>query len=129
MDAPVFLSVEDVLEVHQDQITRYGGSKGVRDVGLLESAVRTPTATWGGTFLNADLFEMAASYLVSLVLNHPFEDGNKRVGTMAALLFLKENGVEIRNEEPAFSNLVIAVAMGEADKTKVARFFRDHVEQ
>jgi death-on-curing protein len=72
---------------------------------------------------------MAAAYLVGLVLNHPFIDGNKRVGTAAALMFLSENGIEIRNEEPAFSNLVLAVARGEADKTAVAEFFRSHVEE
>jgi death-on-curing protein len=128
MSAPAFLTVEDVLLIHEDQILLYGGSIGLRDMALLESAVRTPMATWGGEFLNVDLFEMAASYLVSLVLNHPFEDGNKRVGTVAALLFLKENGIEIRNDEPAFSDVVIAVAMGNVGKTQVAQFFREHAE-
>lgn len=74
---PTFLSVEDVLGIHRDQITRYGGMDGVRDLALLESAVFQPCATFGGTYLHDGLLAMAAAYLFHIVADHPFVDGNK----------------------------------------------------
>jgi death-on-curing protein len=90
-----FLSLEDVLTLHADQVALYGGDHGVRDLGLLESAIAQPQATFGGEFLHKDLFEMAAAYLFHIVQNHPFLDGNKRTGAVAAMVFLDLNGVEI----------------------------------
>lgn len=84
MTEPIFLSFEDVIEIHRDQIVRYGGASGVRDIGLLQSAVLMPLAQFEGKFLHKDLFEMAAAYLFHLAKNHPFVDGNKRVGLVAA---------------------------------------------
>jgi death on curing protein len=84
----IFLSLDDILESHQNQIDTYGGGQGIRDIGLLESAIAQPEACFGGQFLHADVFEMAAAYLYHLVMNHPFVDGNKRVGLEAALIFL-----------------------------------------
>jgi len=83
-----FLELPDVLMVHADQIQRYGGETGVRDLGLLESAVAQPRAAFGGEYLHQDLFGMAAAYLFHIVCNHPFVDGNKRVGLVAARPFL-----------------------------------------
>lgn len=80
---PEYLTTEDVLEIHADQIERYGGSGGIRDRGLLEAAVAMPQASFDGQLLHGDLFEMAAAYLYHLVQNHPFVDGNKRAGTAA----------------------------------------------
>src|SRR3954462_7303571 len=128
MEAYVFLTVEEVLEIHQDQIDRYGGAGGVRDMGLLESAVRAPASTFGGHYLCGDLFGMAAAYLFHLVKNHAFVDGNKRVGTAAALTFLALNGVEIREDEPTFSDLVLAIATGAAGADEVAAYLKDHAE-
>src|SRR6266702_1459663 len=93
--APTFLTTDQVLEIHSDQIARYGGMAGVRDLGLLQSALAQPQATFGGQLLHADLFEMAAAYLFHLVQNHPFVDGNKRVGAVAAIVFLLTNGQDI----------------------------------
>ena len=75
-----FLTLDDVLESHREQIRVYGGSEGLRDLGLLESAIAQPPAGFGGVPLHRDLYEMAAAYLFHLVQNHPFIDGNKRVG-------------------------------------------------
>lgn len=85
---PEFLDIHDVLRIHEDQIERYGGSAGLRDPGLLASAVETPRSTFDGKLLHDDLFEIAAAYLFHIVNNHPFVDGNKRTGTAAALIFL-----------------------------------------
>ncbi len=89
---PTFLTLDEVLALHEDQITRYGGRRGVRDLGLLISALGTPSATFDGRFLHDDLFEMAAAYLYHLARNHPFVDGNKRTAFAAALVFLWING-------------------------------------
>jgi death-on-curing protein len=125
---PEFLTCDEVIEIHLDQIERYGGADGLRDRALLESAVASPTASFGGAYLNSDLFEMAASLLVSLVGNHPFVDGNKRTGTTSALVFLQMNGIQIRNAEPVFSDLVIGVASGTTTKAQVADYLREHAE-
>lgn len=84
---PNFLELDDILKFHQDQIARYGGSDGLRDRGDLESALAQPEVSFGGRMLHGDLFEMAAAYLFHIVMNHPFVDGNERVGTVAALGF------------------------------------------
>jgi death-on-curing protein len=83
---PIFLSLDDVLESHAEQIATYGGSDGIRDLNLLQSALAQPMATFDGSHLHADLFEMASAYLFHIELNHPFVDGNKRVGLEAALV-------------------------------------------
>ena len=123
---PEFLRVDDVLQIHQDQIERYGGSPDLRDPGLLTSAVDTPRAMFDGKYLHGDLFEMAAAYLFHIVLNHPFVDGNKRTGTAAALVFLDLNGIEMEIDDDALANLVLAVARGRVTKPEVAAFLRKH---
>lgn len=123
---PEFLRVDDVLQIHQDQIERYGGSPDLRDPGLLTSAVDTPRAMFDGKYLHSDLFDMAAAYLFHIVLNHPFVDGNKRTGTAAALVFLDLNGIEMEIDDGALVDLVLAVAQGQIAKPEVAAFLRTH---
>lgn len=122
--APWFLRVDDVLQIHQDQIERYGGSPDLRDPGLLTSAVDTPRATFDGSNLHGDLFEMAAAYLFHIVRNHPFVDGNKRTGAAAALVFLDLNGIEMDIDDAELVDHVLAVAEGEVPKAEVAAFLR-----
>jgi death-on-curing protein len=121
---PIFLNLEEVVDIHRDQIERYGGTLGVRDWGLLQSAVAMPSATFGGRFLHSDLLEMAAAYLFHIVQNHPFIDGNKRVGAVAADVFLALNDVELKASEDDYAELVLSVARGEASKSAVAEFLR-----
>jgi death-on-curing protein len=121
-----FLSLAEVLEIHQDQIVRYGGEPGTRDLGLLQSALAMPEATFGGRFLHTDLFEMAAAYLFHLVQNHPFIDGNKRVGAVAAIVFLDLNGTEFDAPAGSLYDLVIALAQGERSKADAAVFLKEH---
>lgn len=123
---PVFLSLGDALEIHRDQIERYGGDLGVRDRGLLESALAMPCAGFGGQYLHEDIHAMAAAYLFHIVKNHPFVDGNKRAGAIAAYVFLRLNGVKLDAPEPAYERLVLAVAEGRADKAEIAGFFRSN---
>ena len=122
--APVFLGLDEVIEIHRDQVARYGGRPGIRDMALLQSAVAAPQAGLADRYLHADLFEMAAAYLFHIVRNHPFVDGNKRVGAVAALVFLALNGVEVKVSNDALVAEVLAVARGEFGKAEVAAFLR-----
>ncbi len=119
-----FLDLHEVLVIHQDQISRYGGSTGIRDMGLLTSAIAMPAATFKGEFLHTDIFEMAAAYLFHLVKNHPFLDGNKRVGTVSALIFLDLNGYECLAPDNELTDMVIGTATGMKNKSDIALFLR-----
>lgn len=129
MDDIDFLGIDDVLEIHVDQIERYGGSAEVRDVGLLQSAVAMPQATFGGSYLHEDLYVMAAAYLFHIVQNHPFVDGNKRTGAAAADVFLALNGMSLDVPEDGLEALVMRVVAGDADKAEIASFLREHSSQ
>ncbi|MEY3173561.1 MAG: hypothetical protein RLZZ436_1475 [Planctomycetota bacterium] len=122
----LFLTVSDILESHQGQIEIYGGSPGIRDRGLLESAIAQPQTTFGGQYLHADVFEMAAAYLYHLVMNHPFVDGNKRIGLEAALVFLEINDAGVDASDDELVNLVLQATSGAANKREIADFFRSH---
>jgi death-on-curing protein len=124
-DGPRFLTVDEVLAVHDMQLLRYGGSHGVRDRGMLESAVAMPSAGFGGAYLHEDIYEMASAYLFHLVMNHPFVDGNKRTGTHAALLFLADNGLTSRLTQSEFYDLVIGVCEGTVTKKALAAAMRE----
>lgn len=116
------------MDIHRDQIERYGGTLGVRDNGLLESALATPQSGFGGHCLHGDLFEMASAYLFHLVQNHPFLDGKKRVGVATALTFLVMNGVETKIPNQALVEMVLSVAQGKTEKSVVAEFFRKYAK-
>jgi death on curing protein len=120
----IFLSLDDILESHQNQIDTYGGGQGIRDIGLLESAIAQPEACFGGQFLHADVFEMAAAYLYHLVMNHPFVDENKRVGLEAALIFLEVNDQSLNASDEELVDLVLKTTMGQVGKPEIAEFFR-----
>ena len=123
-EMPEFLDIEDVLELHALQLARYGGAEGVRDQGLLESAVAQPRATFGGELVHNDLFIMAAAYLFHIVQNHPFVDGNKRTGLLAALVFLDLNGISLTHSSPRLYELALGVADGRITKNETANALR-----
>jgi death on curing protein len=125
---PVFLDLDKVLRLHADLIDRYGGRPGIRDVGLLESAIAMPQTSFGGERLHADLFEMAAAYLFHIVRNHPFLDGNKRTGAASAIVFLLVNGVQLAGDEEGLVEITLATARGKAEKPRIADFFRGLAE-
>jgi death-on-curing protein len=125
---PLFLTLDEVVSILRDQIERYGGSRGVRDWGLLRSAVAMPAATFGGQLLHTDLCEMTAAYLFHIVQNHPFIDGNKRVGAVAADVFLMLNGLLLTASQDDYAELILAVARGDTGKSAAAEFLRSHVQ-
>lgn len=121
----VFLTVEDVLELHADQIAIYGGDPGIRDRGLIESAVATPAATFGGEFLHKDVFAMAAAYAFHIAESQGFVDGNKRTGLAAAYAFLGLNGYRLREVGDRLYDAMVAISAHELDKEGLAQALRE----
>jgi len=119
-DETLFLDVEDVLELHTTQLENYGGGSGLRDRGLLESAVAQPQSSFDGAFAHEGLFAMAAAYLFHIVSNHAFMDGNKRAGMLAAVVFLDINGITLSQPSEALYELTMGVAQGNVGKPAVA---------
>lgn len=117
-----FLTYEDIIEIHIDQINRYGGKRGIRDENLLHSAIAQPKSTFGGKDLHKSVFDKAAAYLFHICQNHPFIDGNKRVAVVSALAFLYMNDYEIDFDEEELEKMVRSVASGECKKDNIALF-------
>lgn len=127
MDQPYFLDLEQVLRLHASLIETYGGTAGIREVGLLQSALAMPQASFGGQVLHPTIFDQAAAYLYHLVQNHPFIDGNKRIGAATALVFLAMNDIQIDGDEDGLVALTLSVACGETGKDAIAQWFRDRL--
>jgi death-on-curing protein len=124
MNDPIFLTVEEVLQLHAEALELFGGAAGIRDRGAIESAVQTPQQTFGGEYLHPDLPSMAAAYLSHLTKNHGFIDGNKRIGARAAAVFLGMNGCDVHFPIDEAEQLVLGVAKGEVSKDAVTEFIR-----
>lgn len=122
--APKFLTMEQVEALHNLQIDQFGGSHGVRDEGLLLSALAQPEAGDNDQYFHKDLYEMAAAYLFHLVKNHAFRDGNKRIAALTAAVFLQVNGLQVIANEDEFEKLVLDAAQSLVTKEQIADFFR-----
>jgi death-on-curing protein len=122
-----YLGLEQVLELHRLLVRTFGGTAGLRDRGALEAALGRPQATFGGEDLYPDLEAKAAALLHSLVMNHPFVDGNKRVGAAAAELFLIANGSEMVSGDDELIATTLAVARGELGAEALAIWLRQRV--
>jgi death-on-curing protein len=120
---PEFLTLDDVLDIHARQLERFDGQAGLRDQGLLESALAQPQASFGGTPLHEDLFEMASAYAFHVARNHPFFDGNKRTALITALTFLTVNGFTVPESDRLYEAM-LAVATGQLDKKELAALLR-----
>ena len=123
-EVPEFLDIEDVLELHALLLARYGGADGIRDQGLLESALAQAQATFDGQYLHDDMFSMAAAYLFHLAQDHPLVDGNKRTALLAALVFLDLNGVPLLHCSEELYELTMGVAQGLVNKATAADTLR-----
>lgn len=124
--SPIFLTLDEVLALHADQVDRYGGALGIRDLAPLESAIAAPAASFQGEFLHGSLHEMAAAYLFHLIKNHPFVDGNKRVALMSAIVFLGFNDLALTAEPDELTSVVVGVAEGSVSKAEVAVFLKSN---
>jgi death on curing protein len=123
----VHLSLDQLLRIHQFQVEGFGGAAGVRDRGALESALARGQMTFGGEDLYPDLASKAAALMHSLVQNHPFVDGNERVGAMATELFLFANGHELRASDRELVETTLAVARGELAAEALAIWIRQRL--
>jgi death-on-curing protein len=125
---PVFLGLDEVIEIHHDQIKRYGGHPGIRDVGILKSAIALPYATFDGNYLHTNIYEMAAAYLFHIIGKHPFVDGNKRTGVVVSIVFLMMNRIDFHADENDFEKIVLLTAEGKTDKATIARFLESNAQ-
>jgi death-on-curing protein len=122
---PMFLTYEDIVEFHAQQLELFGGSAGVRDDGVLRAAIAMPESTFDGVYLHGDLFAMAAAYAFHIAEGQPFLDGNKRTGLNAALVFLELNGWTIDDPGTALYEAIIGLATGAQSKSGLAQLFRE----
>jgi death-on-curing protein len=122
-----YLSVEQVRALHADQLRLYGGARGLRDKGALESALARPAMTFGGEDLYEDLASKAAALMHSLVLNHAFVDGNKRAGAYAAILFVELNGQAFLATPGELVTMTLAVAEGKVAVEALTIWFRQRL--
>lgn len=125
----LFLSVSELLTIHQRGISEHGGNPELRDRGLLESAAAMPMAQFGGQYLHDGLPAMAAAYLFHLCKNHPFVDGNKRVAIAAAEVFVMLNGRELAATNLQLEFLTLGVADSSVSKEEATAFFNKHVRR
>ena len=123
-DDCLHLTVDLVREIHAQTVARFGGSDGVRELALLESAVAAPQASVGGRSPYTDLAEVGAAYLYYLCRSHPFVDGNKRAALGACIVFLRLNGIEPKPDGPEWEALVLAVAEGAKDRDETTASLR-----
>jgi death-on-curing protein len=128
-DTCVQLTVDIVLDVHQEALSRFGGLDGIRDRSMLESAVAAPRASFGGTSVYADVVEIAAAYLFYLCRNHPFLDGNKRTALGACLVFLRLNGIEPGPDGSGWEALTVGVASGTFDRDRATVELRKLIDR
>jgi death-on-curing protein len=123
----IFIQLQEIIDDHAQIIRQYGGLDGIRDMGLLASAIDMPKATMFGEYLHPTIFDKAAAYLFHIVCNHPFADSNKRTGTMAALTFLRQNRLHLEFTEQqvmALEEIIVSTADGKTTKEQIAGFFR-----
>lgn len=126
MKTTVFLTTQLVLFIHDQMVKRFGGSFGVRDLGLIESAIARPQATFDGKHLYASIFDKAAALLQSLLKNHPFIDGNKRTALTASGLFLKRNGYKLKNEHKSEVEFAVRVDNGNLTVEQISKWLKEH---
>jgi death on curing protein len=128
LPTPRFISKAAIFEIHRRQIRAFGGTDGIRDEGLLASALAQPEATFGGEFLHPSLEAQAAAYLFHLAMNHPFLDGNKRTAFAAMATFLKINGYRLNLSEDEAYDLVLQVVEGKINKDSLATFLAQNIQ-
>lgn len=125
----IYLTLEQIIITHEDQIVRYGGSSGLRDISLLESAVFRPQSSFGGEDLYPTIFDKASALMHSLILNHPFIDGNKRAGTTSMLVFLELNGYRLQVTQKALVNTALGVESKKLNTEKLAAWLKKYTRK
>ena len=127
MKEPIWIDKREVLAIHEQLLVLHGGASGLRDEGLLESALARPRQQFA--YASPDIIDMAAAYTSGIVRNHPFVDGNKRTGFVVGVLFLEMNGYLFTASEAEAAQAVLELAAGTVDEAGFAAFLRDHVKR
>jgi len=125
MKTPIFLTLAEVINIHSNQIELYGGQNGVRDFGLLQSALAQPEASFSGQWLHEDIFLMAAAYAFHICQNHPFFDGNKRTALASALVFLELNHISLDDPKNKLLEAMLNMAKGKLSKQQFAQILKE----
>jgi death on curing protein len=123
-EEPDWLTYEQVLAIHSRQLRRHGGAPGLRDEGILRSALERPVNKW--QYEQADLATLAAAYAFGPAKNHAFVDGNKRVAFITMVVFLRKNGVRFAPDQAQSTKIILALAAGEVSEDNLARWIRDN---
>lgn len=121
---PLWISYEQAIAIHSRQLRRFGGAAGLRDEGMLRSALERPINKW--TYEQAPLPELAAAYAFGLAKNHAFVDGNKRIAFMAMMVFLRRNGVPFAPDPAQATAIILGLAAGEISEESLTRWIRDN---
>ena len=121
-----YLTAEHVLFIHYRLVSETGGEHGVRDIGLLESAIARPGATFDKQELYKNIFEKAAALMESLVNNHPFIDGNKRTGIACTVLFLRQNGILFSAKNSDLEEFTLRVASTKIKLPEISKWLKNH---
>jgi death-on-curing protein len=121
---PTWVTYEQVIALHSRQLRRFGGAPGLRDDGLLRSALERPNNKWH--YEQAGLPELAAAYAYGLAKNHAFVDGNKRIAFMSVMTFLRKNGVRFAPDRAQSTSIILSLAAGEVSEESFARWIRDN---
>ncbi len=127
MKEPIWIDKREVLAIHEHLLVLHGGASGLRDEGLLESALARPRQQFA--YASPDIIDMATAYTSGIVRNHPFVDGNKRTGFVVGVLFLEMNGFLFTASEAEAAQAVLELAAGTVDEAGFAAFLRDHVKR
>ncbi len=122
----IYLTAEQILFIHYRLVSEAGGEHGLRDLGLLESAVARPSQTFGNEELYPDIFEKAATLMESLVNNHPFIDGNKRTGIACTVLFLRQNGITFSAKNSELEKFTLRVASSKIKRSEIAVWLKKY---
>jgi death-on-curing protein len=124
MNEPIWLDVAEIIDMHSEQLALFGGADGIRDQGMLESALARPRNRWG--YGETDLAALAAAYAFGLAKNHPFVDGNKRAAFHALVVFLRLNDIEFRPDPAQATAIILGLAAGEVSEEGLTRWIRDN---
>jgi death-on-curing protein len=121
---PIWLDVDEAIDMHAEQLSIFGGPEGIRDRGMLESALMRPVNQWH--YGETDMAALAAAYAFGLARNHPFVDGNKRIAFLAMLAFLRMNGIHFAPEPGQATHIILSLAAGEVSEASLTRWIRDN---
>ncbi len=124
MNEPIWLDVDEVIDMHAEQLAIFGGPEGIRDHGLLESAILRPVNQWH--YGQTDLAALAAAYAFGLARNHAFVDGNKRIAFHAMMVFLRNNDIKFSPDPGHATEMILSLAAGEVSEESLTRWIRDN---